>query len=164
MTALRALSASFFLSIPFIAEASWTTVVRDDLFSDGKSAMLYGEVDRSHSLVFDCDSEELKMSLLEVGTWHEGMTGTVGKFVVKVDDLEKRVYDVSFYKRNEQQVAVGTSDEAIKNTLREIKAAKSKVLVGLAIPAIDSRWNSSADAIGSTTSVEKFTKACNIQL
>lgn len=154
-------------SMAFIttAQANWLVKVEDDVINDAKSAILIGNVDDAHSLVFDCDSNSLAMVFLEEGKWKEGMRGRQGKLVVKVDKNEKKTFSVELYQRNDKFLGLKTNDEAsIKPLLTQIKNATNRVLVGFYFEDTGSKWTGEADVYSSSRAVEKFTSGCGIKL
>lgn len=149
---------------PIASQAGWETIVRDDVLSDSKTALMLGEVDGNHSLVFDCDSDGLELSLLEGGEWQQHLSAVPAKLVIKVDQQEKHNFEASFYQRNEKNIGIKAEGGDLNKLLSELKTAKSKVLIGMVIPAADSKWTGEASAVGSTGAVGKFADACNIKL
>lgn len=165
MKSLR--SIAFLASMTFIttANANWLVKVEDDVINDAKSAILIGNVDDAHSLVFDCDSNSLAMVFLEEGKWKEGMRGRQGKLVVKVDKNEKKTFLVELYQRNDKFLGLKTTDEAsIRPLLSQIRNATNRVLVGFYFEDTGSKWTGEADVYSSSKTVEKFTSACGIKL
>lgn len=160
---------SIFLSLAVFsatAHAAWFTQVDDDVFTGGKSAMFVGSFSNSDvGLAFDCTSEALSMSYVMQWKTPQELSGIETKLVVKVDGNQPQTFSGAFDIRNDSAVAITVEDrEAVLKVLKQIQAAKSKILIGYAIPSTGFKVSFSGNALNSTSAANSFIKACNIQL
>lgn len=164
MRKLSAISAVVALTFSSLASAGWLTTTQDDIFSGGQKAMLIGEVDAFHALVFDCDSERLSAALIEQSKWHEGMELASYKLLVKVDQGEIYDFPGKGSQRNEKYTEVATNDkEQILKLLNEIRDAKSKIQIGMQIVETNGKWSGIASPAGSTRETDRFLQACKLK-
>ncbi|AOE86997.1 hypothetical protein [Pseudomonas sp. TCU-HL1] len=164
MPKLSVISAVVALTFSSLASAGWMTTTQDDIFSGGQKAMLIGEVDPFHALVFDCDSERLALSLIEKSKWQEGMELASYRLLVKVD--QGAIYDFAAKgsQRNEQYVQSSTADrDKILGLLKEIRDAQAQIQIGLQITETGSKWSGTSSVAGSTREADRFLQACNLK-
>lgn len=152
------------LAVTSAANADWMTSVEDDIFSGGQKAMLMGNIDPYHALIFDCDSNGLSMNLLEKAKWESGMARASYRLLVRVDQGEVYDFAAKGSQRNDlfTQTSVLDKDEVLK-LLGEIRDAQQQVQVGLQIKEIGAKWSGIASAAGSTRETDRFLNACNLQ-
>lgn len=147
-----------------IANAEWITTTEDDVFSDGKSAMMLGGLDPYSALVFDCNSSGTSLSFIQISQWNKNMEGAESRVLVKVDSNNKYEFIGRLYQRNDKYIGVRVEDPNLVKLLAEIKEAKSKVIIGLANKSNDQKWNGAASAYGSTKATQQFIDACKINI
>ncbi|MGE9763917.1 hypothetical protein [Pseudomonas sp. PDM20] len=164
MRKLSAISAVVALTLSSAASAGWLTSTQDDIFSGGQKAMLIGEMDPFHALVFDCDSERLGMALIEKSKWQEGMERASYQLLVKVGQGTIHDFAAKGSQRNEEYVQIATSErEPLLLLLDEIRNAKGRIQVGLQNTDTDSKWSGIASSAGSTRETDRFLQACKLE-
>lgn len=164
MPKLRLISAVVGLTLSSLASAGWMTTTEDDIFSGGQKAMLLGDVDPFHALVFDCDSERLALSLIEKSKWKEGMGLANYRLLVKVDQGEIYDFAAKGSQRNEEFIQVATADrDKILGLLKEIRDAQTQIQIGLQIKETSSKWSGISSVAGSTREADRFLQACNLK-
>lgn len=152
------------MTIATAASAGWFAKTTDDIFSGGKSALLAGEIDPYHSLIFDCDSEHLTMALIEKSKEKDDSATGNFRMLVKVD--QEAVHDVQgvLSQRNENYTQIATTDQdTILSVLKEIRVAKSKIQVGVQLNESDYKWSGAASSVGSTKEADTFMSACKLK-
>lgn len=149
--------------VSFSANAEWVTKVEDDLFSGGKQAMMYGTISLMNGIIFDCTKDELSLSYVEKGPFDakEPIPVTI---IVKVDGNDPLRLEGNFKKRNDEYMQGTTNQAGIIQVLTQLKQAKSKMLIGLSVQAVNKKMSFSADVEGSTKAVNEFAEACEIKI
>lgn len=149
-----------------IAHAQWVTNTEDDLFSGGKKAMMLGEVSSANgAIVFDCTKDKLKAAYVEMDKTTELTSELPMDLVMKVDGNNAVKLDANLSRRNVQSIQIESNDsDALKTLLKQLKEAKSKVLVGAQTKDGGNQHSFTANVSGSTTAVNSFVKACEITL
>lgn len=151
-----------------VAQASWKTIVENDIFSGGKKAELIGEISNTNqSVTFDCSKDNLTVSQVE-----EDRNTTVAKksayqTLVKVDDNSPVVLNTTLVRRSPESIAlVSTEKEKIMTLLQQLQAQTSgqDFLTG----DMDNKGNHLSSGSGSVSfakkAVNKFIAACSIKL
>ena len=152
------------IAISSTASADWSTSTQDDIFSGGKKAMLFGNISPSQAVAFDCDSEGLTLALLQKEKWPEGMTSSVWKLLIKVDQGEIHRFTAENSKRNADYAQYATNEKGeILKVLADLRNAKSVVQLGLQSDAFDSKWSGTVSVGGSTRETDKFMQACKLK-
>lgn len=151
-----------------VAQASWKTVVENDIFSAGKKAELIGEIsNENQSVVFDCSEGKLAISQVEADR-NTVVTGK-GRYqtLIKIDDNQPVALNTTLIRRSPESIALtSTEKEKIMTLLRQLQAQTSRqdFLIGV----MDSKGNQLSSGSGSVSfakkSVTKFIKACKIEL
>lgn len=156
--------AFLFLSIPSInAYAAWETKTEDDLFNGGKSAMMIAPLNAQAAIAFDCTKESLKMAYLEAEK-DPSVSDIQVNMIVKVDSNEILKFSAKPRVRNNQAIEIYTDQEDVAKVLSQLKAAKSKFQLGIAIPGTEKKSSLSTGVTGSTNAVNSFVDACEIKL
>jgi len=164
MHKLSMISAVVALTFSSFASAGWMTKTEDDIFSGGQKAMLIGEVDPFHALVFDCDSENLAFSLIEKSKWQEGMELVSHRLLVKVDEEGIHDFAAKGSQRNEHYVQISTADrDKILGLLKEIRDAQNQIQIGIQIKELGGKWSGTASVAGSTRETDRFLQACKLK-
>lgn len=146
---------------------TWHVNVEDDLFSDtGKKAFL-SSPGNFHPLVFNCDSSGISIALLERSQQTRDETRDYAApvtLIVKVDDSDPIRLAATWSRRNEHYFHAEVDDKEslpdIVKTLKQIQAAKSKVLVGIQFNT--KNFSESIRVNGSTAATTTFLKACGV--
>lgn len=148
------------------AYARWVTNTDDDLFSGGKQAMMLGEVSSQNSaIIFDCTKQSLKVSYVEMDKTSEVTSDIPMDLILKVDANSPVKLDATLSRRNVQSIQISSNDdEQIKTLLKQIKDAKSKILIGFQTKDGGNQISLSGNASGSTVAVNSFVNACEITL
>lgn len=147
-----------------LACAGWMTTTKDDIFSGGQTAMLIGEIDAYHALIFDCDSQNLTLSLIEQSKWKDGMDRGDWRLLVKVDQSQIRDFAAQSSQRNEKYIQVATSDrDSILELLKEIREANTNIQIGMQVKEVDFKWSGTASPSGSTRETDRFLQACKLK-
>ncbi|EAB4767262.1 hypothetical protein [Escherichia coli] len=149
-----------------IAQAQWLTQTEDDLFSDGKKAAMIGETSSDNSaIIFNCTKNTLTAAYVEMDKTHESTAKMPMELVMKVDGNNALKFNATLSRRNVQALEIATNDaEQLKILLKQLKEAKSQVLVGAQTEDGGSKFSLSANVSGSTSAVNKFVAACEIKL
>lgn len=149
-----------------MAYADWATKTDDDVFSGGKSAMLLGILSSmSDNVVFDCSENKLTFSLLEEDNDSKLDAPIPVDLFVKIDNNEITKLNALMMRRNSKFMGAESSDkDGIIKLLKQLQAAKKKIIVGIQGKGGESRQSYSGDVINSTGAVSKFVKACKINL
>ncbi|WP_347003879.1 hypothetical protein [Enterobacter roggenkampii] len=149
-----------------IAHAQWVTNTEDDLFSGGKKAMMLGEVSSDNgAIVFDCTKEKLSAAYVEMDKSTESLSEVPMDLIMKVDGNTAVKLDATLSRRNVQSLQIQSDDaDQLKTVLKQLQGAKSKVLVGVQTKDGGNQHSMSANVSGSTTAVNSFIKACEINL
>jgi len=164
MPKLSFVAAVIGLTFSSLACAGWMTTTKDDIFSGGQTAMLIGEIDAYHALIFDCDSENLTLSLIEQSKWKEGMGRGNWRLLVKVDQSQIRDFAAQSSQRNEKYIQVATSDrDSILELLKEIRDANTNIQIGMQVKEADFKWSGTASPSGSTRETDRFLQACKLK-
>jgi hypothetical protein len=158
-----ALSGLLFVSAS--AFADWATKVEDDAFSDSHNAMMFGAETEMNGVAFDCSKEELSVSYIEQGDTKKVTPGMPVDMVFKVDENSaiKLKAHTTIRNNNYFGITADSSDE-LKLLLAQLKQSKRRLLVGIKSSLNDQKMSFELSATGSTVAVNKFTKACNIEL
>src|SRR3990167_10085170 len=157
------ISLALGLAVSSAANAEWVTNAQDDIFSGGQKAMLIGAIDPYHTLVFDCDSNGLFMSLLEKGKWEKGMELASYRLLVKVDRGEVYDFAARGSQRNDLYTQASVSDKTeILKLLGEIRDAQQQVQIGMQIKEFGAEWSGTASVAGSTREANRFLNACKL--
>ena len=145
-----------------IAHAQWVTNTEDDLFSGGKKAMMLGD---NGAIVFDCPKEKLSAAYVEMDKSTESLSEVPMDLIMKVDGNTAVKLDATLSRRNVQSLQIQSDDaDQLKTVLKQLQGAKSKVLVGVQTKDGGNQHSMSANVSGSTTAVNSFIKACEINL
>jgi len=157
--------------LPFIshvAYADWATKVEDDVFTSGSKAMMIDIKPELNGVVFDCSKDILKVSYLERDDTTDLPENIPAELVFKVDQNAPVTFNAYTIIRNSNYFGVSsgttTEERSIKLLLNELKLAHRHVLVGIHYLINDRKYSYTFDISGSTTAVNQFTKACNIDL
>ncbi|EHM48877.1 hypothetical protein [Hafnia alvei] len=147
------------------AFAEWATKVEDDAFSDSHTAMMFGAETELNGVAFDCSSDGISVSYIEQADTKKVTAGLPVDLVFKVDDNSPIKFKAQTAIRNNNYfgITADTPDE-LKILLAQLKQAKRRVLVGIKSSLNDQKMSFELSSIGSTTAVNKFIKACNIEL
>lgn len=148
------------------AFAAWNTSVEDDLFADGKKAVMIGFISADQALHFKCSpDEEVSFSFLEAGDWDNGSEAVSVDLVIKVDENEKMGFKANFYQHNSRYIGIGAEGgERMIILVEQIKNARKQILVGIRIPSIDKKWSTTVSVAGSTRAAASFQKACALNM
>ncbi|MEG1213242.1 MAG: hypothetical protein RSE29_19165, partial [Leclercia sp.] len=150
------------------SQAAWKVNIENDIFSNGKTAELIGEIKNTkQSIIFDCSQNKLAFSQVE-----ENMNTTVkqgGKFktLLKVDDNPPVTFTTTLARRDPQAIQL-TSTEADKivQVLSQLMQQRSSTdfLTGVT----DTHGKQLSSGAGSVNSakkaLKKFIAACDITL
>lgn len=149
-----------------IAHAQWVTNTEDDLFSGGKKAMMLGEVSSVNSaIIFDCTQDKLTVAYVEMDKSTESLSEIPMDLIMKIDNNAAVKLDATLSRRNVQSIQIESdASEQLRTLLKQIQAAKSKVLVGVQTKDGGNQHSITANVSGSTTAVNSFVKACEITL
>lgn len=147
------------------AFADWATKVEDDAFSDSHNAMMFGAESEMNGIAFDCSKDELSVSYVEQADTKKVTPGVPVDMVFKVDDNSAIRLKAHTTIRNNNYfgITTDTSDE-LKILLAQLKQSKRRLLVGIKSSLNDQKMSFELSAAGSTVAVNKFTKACGIEL
>lgn len=160
---LRLLAVIAGVTLSTFASAGWLAAIQDDIFSGGKKAMLAGEVDNFHALIFDCTADSLALSIIEKSKWQDGMERITYRLLVKVDQGEVHDFAGVSSQRNDEYIQIATQDrDGILKLLGQVRDAQSQIQIGLKANEIDSKWSGIASVVGSTLQAERFMQACNL--
>lgn len=151
-----------------VAQASWKTVVENDIFSGGKKAELIGELSNANqSVTFDCSKDNLTISQIEEDRNTAVAKKSTYQTLIKVDDNSPVALSTTLIRRSPESIAlISTEKEKIITLLRQLQAQTSgqDFLIG----DIDSKGNHLSSGSGSVSfarkAVNKFIAACNIKL
>lgn len=145
--------------------ADWATKVEDDAFSDSHTAMMFGAETELNGVAFDCSNEELSVSYVEQGDTKKVTPGMPVDMVFKVDDNSAIKLKAHTTVRNNNYLGI-TSDAAdeLKILLAQLKQSKRRLLVGIKSSLNDQKMSFELSSSGSTLAVDKFIKACDIEL
>ncbi|SMG62022.1 hypothetical protein [Cedecea sp. NFIX57] len=148
------------------AFAGWSTHVEDDVFTGGQKAMLVDVKSELNGVVFDCSKDHLKVSYIESGDTTDITDGIQAELVFKVDQSKPVKFDALTTTRNNNFFGVKSAenDDSLKLLLSELKAASHHILVGVHYLQSDQKYSYTFDTIGSAKAVNKFVKACEIDL
>lgn len=148
-----------------LVHAEWATTTSDDIFIQGKRAILLGRLsDAKTLLIFDCTS---KMPPTSMGLkWRNPtrLTEIGTDLLVKIDSHAPMKFKGEFQPRNDSMVEIEVNDRsAVTELLKELKEAKSKIQVGYAVPQNDFRTSFLDDIFSPIAVTNTFIKACYIQ-
>ena len=145
-----------------VSLASWDVVIEDDIFA-GKKAMLVGALSSNDTLVFDCQKDKPpKMFLIYPDKTTEYNYPLNVKFLIKIDDNEVIQGFGGVERRNPDYGAFTYSANNELQILKELRDAKRQILIGI---QFNGNQNSiSGDVFRSTSSVNSFLKACDLNL
>ena len=162
---MRVLLAAFFSMVPCLAFAAWNTLIDDDIFSGGKTALMVGEIDPGSSLAIDCKSSgEISIAYIEKSSSDDNDEGAAFRLLIKIDDQPTIEFSGRLERRNEKYIEITSSDRDLAiQAVKEIASARRKILVGVSRLDGDSKHSASAGAAGSSKAAAKLVKACNIQ-
>ncbi|EEA1793781.1 hypothetical protein NFS79_004575 [Salmonella enterica] len=147
------------------AFADWGTRVEDDAFSDGHTAMMFGAEIAMRGIAFDCSNDTLSVSYIEQADTKDVVDGIPADLVLKVDKNPSVKLKAQTVARNSDYLGVKADNaDELKVLLAQLKQAKRQVLVGVRFPDADKKMSFTLNTVGSTTAVNKFIKACNIDL
>lgn len=153
------------LAMSSFANADWTTIIQDDIFNGGKTAVLVGPISQQQSVAFDCDSDGLSLALLQKDKWSETRVSSTWNLLIKIDAGEIYRFTAASRKRNDQYVQYITQDkDEILKVLAELRGAKSKILLGIQSAEFDSKWSGTASVGGSTKATNEFIQACKLKV
>ncbi|KLU15135.1 MULTISPECIES: hypothetical protein [Xenorhabdus] len=158
----RLLLSLFFASS--IANAAWITNVEESIFGDN-SAVLIGELKNTKSaIVFKCDSNDLSVSYVELVD-DSDIKSIPATFLMRVDSNQVVEFDTTLQRRNSDAIDAKVTDrEKILSLLKQLSSAKQKVLAGISVDEVDYKQSFSGNVSGSTVAVNKFAKACNLNI
>ncbi|WP_347254118.1 hypothetical protein [Leminorella grimontii] len=149
-----------------IAHAQWITNVDDDLFSGGKKAMMYGELNSLYSaIIFDCTKEKLSVAYIEEDKSSDAVPSISMDLIIKIDGFDAKKLHAILSRRNAQKLQIASDEsETIKELLKQLKSAKSKILVGIQTNDGENQTSFSGNVSGSTAAVTRFVSACEIKI
>ncbi|OTA14313.1 hypothetical protein Xvie_03832 [Xenorhabdus vietnamensis] len=152
------------LFIPFMVNAAWITNVEESIFGDN-SAVLIGELKNTKSgIVFKCDSNDLSVSYVELMD-DSDIKSTPATFLMRVDSNQVVEFNTMLQRRNSDAIeARGTDREKILSLLKQLSSAKQKILAGISVDEVDYKQSFSGNSSGSAVAVNKFVKACNLNI
>lgn len=151
-----------------VAQASWKTVVENDIFSGGQKAELIGEISgENQSVTFDCSKDNLTISQVEADRDTAVAKKSTFQTLIKVDDNSPVALNTTLVRRSPESIAlISTEKEKIMTLLQQLQAQTSgkDFLIG----DIDSKGSHLSSGSGSVSfakkAVNKFITACNIKL
>ncbi|EBV5083242.1 TPA: hypothetical protein G8V61_004045 [Salmonella enterica] len=147
------------------AFAEWFTRVQDDAFSDGHTAMMISSQNSMRGITFDCSSETLSVSYIEQTGSRQITEDSPVNMLFRIDGGTPIKFNAHTTIRNSKYLGIIADDaDGLKTLLAQLRKAKSQVLLGLQSPGDDDKMSFTFNATGSTTAVNKFIKACNIDL
>jgi len=147
------------------ALADWATKVEDDAFSDGQTAMMFGAETELNGVAFDCTKTELTLSYVEQADTKKITEGIPVDMVFKVDGNNSIKLKGRTTVRNNNYFGITSDDaEELKNLLAQLQKSKQRILVGIKFPFNDQKMSFTLSASGSTSAVNKFVKACSINI
>lgn len=154
------------LLAPVVAYAQWLTKTSDDIFNNGKSAMLIGTLNDTNSgVIFDCTKKSLSISYVEPDETSKVEQSVPIDLVVKIDKGDAVKFDAEMFRRNDAALGIEASDEeAIKPLLKALRDAKQKIIIGLQSKDGGNQHSFTGGVSNSTNAVNKFTDACEIKL
>lgn len=153
------------MTIATAASAGWYVDTKDDIFSGGKSAFLAGDIDTYHSLIFDCDSDHLTMAIVQKIAKNDLETGSF-RILIKTGQEAIHEFQGELSQRNEKYSQIATTDadkDALLNILKGIRAAKSKIQVGVQLKDSDFKWSGVVSSAGATKDADTFMSACKLK-
>ncbi|MDC9607259.1 hypothetical protein [Xenorhabdus griffiniae] len=150
--------------MPFMVNAAWITNVEESIFGDN-SAILIGELKNTKSgIVFKCDSNDLSVSYVELID-DSDIRSVPATFLMKVDGNQVIEFNAMLQRRNSDAIEAKSTDrEKILSLLKQLSSAKQKILAGISVDEVDYKQSFSGNASGSTVAVNKFAKACNLNI
>lgn len=156
-------------SISMANARTWSVEIEDDLFSEtGKKAMLVSP-GNFRPLIFTCDSSGIEFALLEKSQKTKDESSSISApvtLVLKVDDEAPIRFSANLRRRNEHyyHASVLGKDypEETVTALKQIQAAKSKILIGIML-GNDNNYSEAIGVSGSTATTTAFMKACGIK-
>lgn len=155
------------LLLPMAAKAQWITKTEDDIFNNGKKAMLIESLSSSSSaIIFDCTKKSLSISYVEPDQETKDLDGTLAMdMIIKVDKGDAVNFDSKLTQRNDAAIAIESDDaDAIKSVLKSARDAKQKVLLGIQSKDGGNQTSFSGNVSNSKNAINKFVTACEIQL
>ncbi len=157
----RACASLVALGLSTSAFAQWSTTIEDDIFTGGKKGMMLSEIGGGQAIVFECDADTLTVSLITEGKWPEDGRSTSWDLLIKVDQGKIYKFLAMSGRRNSDHLKYQASDKPeITAVVKELKDAKSQVLIGLQSKEFDSKWSGTISTVGSTREADKFLTAC----
>ncbi|WP_157032550.1 hypothetical protein [Erwinia typographi] len=155
----------FGMTLAANAYAKWMTEFEDDIFNDAKKVVMVGEVEKAGFLAFECENNILTASYIEAADVSQIQEGIFSDMYIKIDNSPRvRLSGVSVI-RNQKSFAMqgdGPTD-SIKILIKELHNAKERFLFGFKTEQ-GGKFSSSGDVDGSTGAVEKFVKACSVDI
>lgn len=147
-----------------MAQAQWNTTIKDDLFA-GKKAIMIGKLNNDSVLYFECQRDQLPTLafLLPEKDAPRDLNIPVD-LVIKVDDKDIIQGDGTIQRRNDYYIHTYADNIDLFHTLKDIRDAQQKILVGYQIKGTNANDSFSGNVRGSTASVNQFIKACNLNL
>lgn len=147
------------------AFADWAVEIEDDVFTGGQKAMLIGAEHELNGVVVDCSKDELKVTYIERSETKNITEGLPVEMIFKVDQSSPIKFDAQTVVRNNDYFGIESDDsDNLKLFLSQLRNAKQKILIGIRYPHNDSKASFTLSASGSTASVSKLVKACEIEL
>ncbi|EIJ7821207.1 hypothetical protein LJN20_004710 [Salmonella enterica] len=147
------------------AFANWFTKVQDDAFSDGHTAMMIGSQNTMRGITFDCSSNALSVSYIEQAGAKQITEDSPVNMLFRIDGGAPIKFNAHTTMRNSKYLGIIADDaDGLKTLLAQLRKAKRQVLLGLQSPGGDEKMSFTFSATGSTIAVNKFIKACNIDL
>ncbi|MDQ0316814.1 hypothetical protein [Amorphus orientalis] len=147
------------------ASAQWATDVKDDLFSDGKTATMIGSAGPNYGIYVSCSSEEADVSFayIEKSSWESGLEAVPAKLAIQVDGGQKHFLNGYFYQHNNDFIGVKSDQsELIRGILRDIRDAQRQIVVGVRVELFDTTATVDFSVAGSTKATSKLFDSCNL--
>lgn len=164
MRTLSTLAAVTCLFVCTSASAQWMAKVEDDIFSGGKKATLFGEIDSHHSFVFNCDAENLAFAVVGESRKGDEAAHVTASILLKIGQGQIQRITAATSQRNENHWQAESVDrEQILAILKQIRDADGNIQVGVQAPDIDFKWSGVAGAAGSTKESDRFVSACKLK-
>ncbi|WP_226503503.1 hypothetical protein [Pseudomonas sp. MWU16-30317] len=160
---IRACASLVALGLSTSVFAQWSTTIEDDIFSGGKKGMMLADIGARQAIAFDCDADNLTVSFITEGKWPADGRSTGWDLLIKVDQGKIHKFLAVSGQRNSDHLQYLASDKAeILAVVKEIKDAKSQILLGLQSKEYDSKWSGTVDTAGSTREANRFLTACKL--
>lgn len=160
---MKKLSLIVLLSSLGISQASWSVHVEDDIFA-GKKAMLVGTLSSNEALVFDCQKDKPpRMALIFPDKTSEFDYPVNVQLLIKIDDNDIIKGSASAGRRNQEYGEFSYSGNNEFQILKELRDARKQFLIGIQANS-DNKSSISGDVVRSTSSINSFIEACNLNL